>query len=309
MFNIHLGKWITAGFGIVSLYFAFFHKRGHKKSVTRHGSIPGERCYDMYNPPSSDSCDEDFEPGPTCGVGTPYKIESTPRGLVYVFNYINFAPNEKLKVRRGAELDSQNIRETFSKMGYEVTIYEDLNQSVTEERLDEIATNPRLQQVDALILFFLSHGKDSNIFHTRDCIPKTTDSYSECEGIDIRTIRKKFNNASCPYMKNKPKILFTSYCRGGKVEKYEIDGNDFVRIYVPKDLVTINATTEGVAARREIHGGTTFIKTLCQVLEIHASDELRDIYMRLNDKVMQEKGPTACWEDSRFRKFYFIPRA
>lgn len=178
-------------------------------------------------------------------------------------------------------------------MGYQVFILKDLTGEKTYEEFDRIVRNPSLNGIDSLIMCFLSHGKDPYTFYANDK-----------EELDLFKIRQKFTDRKCPFMKRKPKIFFTNYCRGDQMEKKALDA-----IEVPNDVVTIHAATEGIMARRSVDHGTCFVRSLCEVLRQYArGTELRDIYTHLEYTMKEKNGTKPMWEDYGFRRFYFIPR-
>lgn len=219
-----------------------------------------------------------------------YSVASVPRGYVYVFN--NTFDGQGKSQRTGAKFDSLNIHETFRKMGYDVFILEDLTKAQTLEAFKNIRGNTNLSKVDALIIFILSHGVGPYTFRANDG-----------QEISLHKIRFSFTNRGCPYMKGKPKIFFTNYCRGEQMEKREVDS-----VEVPCDMVTIHAAVEGIMAHRLKSSGTVFVKCLCEVLNKHARNmELRELYGELGDQMRQNKGTRPMWEDYGFKRFCFSP--
>ncbi|XP_042858287.1 caspase-2-like isoform X2 [Penaeus japonicus] len=225
-----------------------------------------------------------------CRSSRQYSVLSVPRGHVYVFN--NTFDGQGKSQRTGAQFDSLNILETFRKMGYDVFTLEDLTGAQTLEAFKNIRGNAELNGVDALIIFILSHGVDPYTFRANDG-----------QEISLHNIRFSFTDRGCPYMKGKPKIFFTNYCRGEQMEKREVDS-----VEVPSDMVTIHAAIEGVMAHRLKSVGTVFVKCLCEVLNRHARKmELRELYSELGDQMKQNKGTRPMWEDYGFEKFFFNP--
>lgn len=175
-------------------------------------------------------------------------------------------------------------------MGYDVFVLEDLTGAQTLEAFKSIRGNAALSSVDALIIFILSHGVDPYTFRANDG-----------QEICLHKIRFSFTNRGCPYMKGKPKIFFTNYCRGDQMEKREVDS-----LEVPCDMVTIHAAIEGVMAHRLKSSGTVFVKCLCEVLNRHARTmDLRELYGEIGDKMRQNKGTRPMWEDYGFERFFF----
>ncbi|XP_047492108.1 uncharacterized protein LOC125041314 isoform X1 [Penaeus chinensis] len=219
-----------------------------------------------------------------------YSVISEPRGLVYVFNY-TFKGQEKLQ-RNGAHLDSVNIKKTFEKLGYQVTVLEDLTGEETFEQFKKIRENPELNGVDALIIFILSHGVDPYTFMANDGTE-----------VNLHSIRFGFSDRKCPYMRSKPKIFFANYCRADRMERRELEEAE-----EPSDMATIHAAVEGVLAMRSPDFGTVFVKSLCDVLDSYGlSLNLRDLYIELWCEMKQNDGTKPMWEDYVFKNFFLGP--
>ncbi|XP_042887337.1 uncharacterized protein LOC122263094 isoform X2 [Penaeus japonicus] len=219
-----------------------------------------------------------------------YSVISKPRGHVYVFNN-TFQGQGRLQ-RNGAHLDSVNIQKTFEKLGYVVSLLEDLTGEETFEQFRKIRENPELNGVDALIVFILSHGIDPYTFMANDGTE-----------VNFHSIRFSFSDRGCPYMRKKPKIFFANYCRADRMERRQVEEAD-----EPSDLATIHAAVEGVLAIRSPDFGTVFVKSLCDVIGSYGlSIDLRDLYIELGDEMKENEGTKPMWEDYGFKKFFFGP--
>lgn len=204
--------------------------------------------------------------------------------------------------RAGAEHDSRNLKDVFSRLGYAVDIHEDLGCDETLCKLVEVRSDPTLQKVGALIIFVLSHGESSNTFYTNDG-----------EKLNLVQIRLLFSDTLCPAMKGKPKIFMTNFCRGQYVElqtdSLSTSNESSVRVFsnieyndveVPRNTVIIYSSSQGIKANRSPDYGTTFVKCICEVLE--TSDErldLRELYMQLGNTM----DTTPEWTDVLFTKY------
>lgn len=226
--------------------------------------------------------------GPDLG---PYSVLSSPRGVVHVFNN-KFAGQGKKWERLGAEHDSTNLKATFTKMGYDIRLHESLGYQDTMAMFTSICRSRQLYNVDSLIIFFLTHGKDPYLFYTNDQ-----------KEVNLFYIRGLFTDSQCPAMKGKPKIFFMNYCRGDKMEKKELDN---VTQESPNDMVTIHAAAEGIMAVRSPTRGTHFVDHLCQVLTTYSrSLSLSDMYHILREEMKDSTKPMK--EDYGFKTFYFNP--
>ncbi|XP_063612146.1 caspase-2-like isoform X2 [Penaeus indicus] len=221
---------------------------------------------------------------------TAYAITSDEPGHVYVFNY-DFK-GDKME-RLGANEDSNNLLETFTRMGYEVSLLENLSAQKTMAEVDRIRSDPALANVDVLVMVFLSHDIGSFKFMAGDMTK-----------LDLRQIRRKFTDSLCPNLEGKPKIFFANFCRKNGLH-IQTDG-----VKPTRDMVTIHAAQDGLSAVRNPCNGNLFVWALCSVLEKHAADKnLRDIYFELEKKMTKSKRTVPHWEDDVFRDFYFTQKA
>ncbi|XP_063612144.1 caspase-8-like, partial [Penaeus indicus] len=225
-----------------------------------------------------------------------YCIRSVPRGFVYVFNN-KFTGQED--ERLGAEIDSANLKEIFTELGYAVFLRENFRAQQIKDELDSLRGDRRLNDVDALIIFFLSHGDSPYSFRGNDN-----------ENLDLRSLRRKFADSKCPQMKGKPKVFFANYCRGNRFQKrIEFDSAheyDDCVVEAPRDMVTIHAAIEGVKVPRSEVLGTFFIKCLCDSLRDHGrSKSLRDVYYELDGRTQEIGGTQPMLEEYIFYEFFF----
>ncbi|XP_047491827.1 caspase-2-like [Penaeus chinensis] len=225
-----------------------------------------------------------------------YRIRSVPRGFVYVFNNQFIGQEDE---RLGAELDSENLKEIFTQLGYAVFLKENFRAQQIKDELDSIREDRRLNHVDALIIFFLSHGNSPYSFRGNDN-----------KDLDLRSLRRKFADSKCPQMKGKPKVFFANYCRGDRFQKrIEFDSAheyDDGSLEAPRDMVTIQAAIEGVKVPRSKGLGTFFIKCLCDVLRHHGrSKSLKDVYHELDVRTQEIGGTQPMWEEYIFHEFFF----
>ncbi|XP_045112425.1 zinc finger protein 646-like isoform X2 [Portunus trituberculatus] len=215
-----------------------------------------------------------------------------PPGRVEIFNYIFFHYNtrQRLEDRKGAKMDSTNLKITFNRLGYQVFVHENLTANDTFMELENIRKSCKQKPPQAIFFFFLSHGNQGNEFMSADGVP-----------LNIDKIKDEFTNDLCPELAKKPKIFMTNYCRGDNEECLETDGH----VRIPQDLVTIYASRDGIAAYRLPNEGTSFVLSLCKVLEkLRERTELHDLYLLLMDEMKRNKATTPIWEEIGFKKFY-----
>ncbi|XP_063864725.1 zinc finger and BTB domain-containing protein 2-like isoform X4 [Scylla paramamosain] len=198
---------------------------------------------------------------------------------------------DSLEERKGAKMDSINIQNTFTKFGYQVYIHENLTEKETFKELENIKKSCSQEPPQAFFVFFLSHGvPSSKEFMAADGKP-----------LNIDSIKNEFTNDRCPALAKKPKIFLTNYCRGNNEEWLETDG----LVKIPQDIVTIYASMDGIVAYRQTDEGTTFVLSLCRVMErLRERTELHHFYLMLQNEMKRNRATTPVWEELCFKKFY-----
>lgn len=272
--------------------------------VNNYGQCPvatNPRYYsDAGVPPSSMRQAEEKGPAQPSKV---YKNDSSPRGIVVIFNYIIFE-NDPGNLRTGARKDHEKLQAVFSKMGYEVwPTNTDLTRQNTLKKLDEIRNSPELGKVDSLITVFLSHGGTSaEEFCTSD---KSSISVEEI-------IYTYFTDKECPLMKGKPKLFIFNYCRGNVIPSNPVEYDSWNpstrKLEAPVDVAIIQATLPHFKAGRYSDTGTIFVTEFCKVLDQNSKNmELTEIVHETSIQMKKDsQGNTPTIQPIHFGKFKFM---
>ena len=81
------------------------------------------------------------------------------------------------------------------------------------EKVTSLSRDKSLQNDQCLVMFILSHGAVREVDRRKvECV-----FGSDGESLTIDRILSPFTNASCPLLRNKPKLVFVQACRGGTV--------------------------------------------------------------------------------------------
>ncbi|CAK8689144.1 unnamed protein product [Clavelina lepadiformis] len=128
-----------------------------------------------------------------------YKMTKSKPGRAYIFNHYDF---EKINVkeREGTEIDVENLKTMFNRMGIEIEIMNDLTLRKLLEKLEAISKED-FSDYNCCFVVFLSHGKEDSIL-TYD-LPLHYDS-----------IFPNFSSSKCPGLEGKPKIFIVQACKG-----------------------------------------------------------------------------------------------
>ncbi|CAL4098317.1 unnamed protein product, partial [Meganyctiphanes norvegica] len=199
---------------------------------------------------------------------------------IFVFNYILF--DNRMEYREGANIDSENIKNTFGKLGYWLEIYENFTRSETIKQLGEIRND---RSLCSLLVVVLSHGVSRTHFCT-----------SDGKRLDFLDVQRMFTDRNCPSLKGKPKILMGNFCRGTASELVTDSGPK--QYEIPRHMVTIYASQEDIMAMRSPQNGTIFINCLCSVLKKYSKERLLEFFDRLAVKMRKNGGTTPRLEIS-----------
>jgi hypothetical protein len=137
-----------------------------------------------------------------------YRMKAKKRGFCLIVDNMNF-DNHRLEPRKGTRADAIQLHSVFSQMGFHVIHIRDKTKKEMNDAFDYIVGNPELCLHDCFVAIILSHGDENGVICAKD--------HNFCgEGfITDMEIINKFNNSNCPALKDKPKLLFISCCRGG----------------------------------------------------------------------------------------------
>ncbi|NXQ23023.1 CASP6 protein, partial [Peucedramus taeniatus] len=122
-----------------------------------------------------------------------YKMDHQRRGVALIFNHEHFFWRLKLPDRRGTMADRNNLNRTFTDLGFEVRLFDDMNKEDVQQRIYEASTEDH-SNADCFVCVFLSHGEDDHI-------------YARDDKIEIQTMTDMFRGDKCQSLVGKPKIF------------------------------------------------------------------------------------------------------
>lgn len=133
-----------------------------------------------------------------------YKTNSKNRGESIIINNIMF---DGKKERLGAEEDDKQLQKLLTQIGFNVKVHRNLKSTHMISKIKEFSRKSSLKSADIAMVVVMSHGtKNNNISDT------------EIVGLDEKTVAveeilENFTDASCKWMKDKPKIFIFQCCR------------------------------------------------------------------------------------------------
>nr|XP_006821694.1 PREDICTED: caspase-7-like [Saccoglossus kowalevskii] len=206
------------------------------------------------------------------------------RGRVIIINNKNFEKETGMNLRSGTDVDAFNIVNSFQRLGFETTHYNDL--SVRKMlAVMKIVSRDDFSDCDCVAFIILSHGDDGIVYGTDGTL-------------EVDTITEFFQADKCPTLAGKPKLFFIQACRGDKFDDGavlknngadEMDGGRQQRIPVSADFLLAYSTVPGFYSWRNPTNGSWFIQALCRALNEYGDtlDILR-MMTRVNRMVAYE---------------------
>lgn len=251
-----------------------------------------------------------------------YSVTSSPRGLALIINNVEF-DNDMYDYRKGGEVDSDNLEQLFTQLGFKVEKHLNMTRNATIRKMIDFPEKEEHKAADMVIVCVLSHGMEHGKVAASDGLP-----------IDIETdILRRFNNDYCPNLRDKPKFFIFQACRGDQTDhgtlppQPERDETDAAptrsrKMSVPlkpkgltwEDMLIAFATLPGYVSNRDHFRGTWFVECLCKVVMERARDtSLRDMLDLVGLELREYESETGTKQsfsyDVRhfYRKLYFNP--
>ncbi|XP_046616148.1 caspase-1-like [Neodiprion virginianus] len=193
-----------------------------------------------------------------------YNMSHAKKGTCLIFNHEKFA--EKSYYREGSSIDAKRIEATFTKLGFNVVIRDNLKHSDVLDEINKLTYVDHTNN-DCVCVFLLTHGRKDNEVMAFD-----GDFYS------VDEIWKPFIAGVCPTLAGKPKLFFYQACRGVKLvgdvpltSPTSNTGTDSAvasyTIPTDPDFLIARNSVDGVSSWRNPEEGTWYIQCLCSVLD------------------------------------------
>ncbi|XP_066263717.1 caspase-8-like isoform X1 [Branchiostoma lanceolatum] len=218
-----------------------------------------------------------------------YGMEHNPRGLAVIVNNKQFFhdhrnPNSKqrLENREGTNVDRDNLNYIFDKLGFEVTLQEDL----THDQLINLFTEVRRadhRNYDCFVACILSHGSQGQVYGS-DSVP-----------VSIRDLAEEIKSTKCPSLSGKPKLFFIQACQGRSEQRgisdIRTDASDGLEAFqetIPNeaDFLLSYSTIPGYVSYRSKTQGSWFVTKLVETLDNMGNrHDLLSILIKVNEEV------------------------
>lgn len=218
-------------------------------------------------------------------------------GLVLIFNQENF---DSQKDRVGTRRDVNELLICLQRQGFNIgkdNVMHNAQPDEIKAKLKEVSEDENLKECNSLIVFFLTHGEDSDKLLTYNSSLTTTDIWR--------------NFMQCKYLENKPKMFVFQACKGksfSTTQKTYITNEPsaivpsaiFTPTYLGPDMLVVYSTIEGNVSFRNPLTGTWFIQELCK--NITAYGKRDDVFSIITRTTKCVSGNYYFYESGVYKK-------
>ncbi|CAH1405548.1 unnamed protein product [Nezara viridula] len=181
-----------------------------------------------------------------------YKMDHAITGAAFIFNHEKFIMPH-LKDRAGTQEDCYNLRKCFELLGFNVTVYQDLEIKEFMQKIEKIAELD-YSDMDCLVICVLSHG-ESGVIYAKDAAFSHEDLWGP------------FTADKCKSLAGKPKLFFIQACQGTRLDpgltlKAEVDASPSYKIPIHADFLIAYSTIPGFYSWRNTGKGSWFVQAL-----------------------------------------------
>ncbi|XP_052862873.1 caspase-7-like [Anopheles cruzii] len=197
------------------------------------------------------------------------------RGVVIILNQMQF---DDAPYREGSDKDRDDIGKCFSKLGFEVRIYDDPTQDKVFEILKDVSEEDHTDN-DCLVVIVMTHGEKGTLMAADTHAPYRPP-------YKVARLWERFVGNGCPTLRGKPKMFFIQACRGtlldpgvwvaGPVPRSTRDAAEKNEVYATStapDLLIAYSTFEGHYSLRNPKDGSWFIQSLAKTLDEQGSEK------------------------------------
>nr|WGL47436.1 caspase-3 [Rachycentron canadum] len=207
-----------------------------------------------------------------------YGLNFPSIGQCIVINNKNFDKRTGMNQRNGTDVDAANVMKEFSKLGYNVKIYNDQ----TVDQIKQVLTSASKADHSHSASFacvLLSHGDEGLFFGTDN-------------SVELKYLTSLFRGDRCKSLVGKPKLFFIQACRGTDLDsgiETDYPEDSTTKIPVEADFLYAFSTAPGYYSWRNTMTGSWFIQSLCDMISKYGKElELQHILTRVNHKVAVE---------------------
>merc|ERR1711915_961072 len=215
-------------------------------------------------------------------AGDLYDSSHTRRGICLIIENDMFSTNLGLSKRKGSSIDRQLMLKTFSKLQFEVRVYQNLTSKDIERTLEKVSLEDHSNH-DMLAVVILSHGNEGILYGYDSAYP-------------AHKIWEPFTADKCSSLAGKPKLFFLQACQGSKMDhgvtvlanRVRTSTDSFASYRTPlhADFLLAHSTVAGYYSWRNTVQGSWFIQVLGRALIAnYKTEDVMTIMAKVNKVV------------------------
>lgn len=205
----------------------------------------------------------------TIDNGDVYKSAYPKRGLCLIIENDMFSTNLGLSKRKGSSIDRMLMIKTFTRLEFEVRVYQNLSSKDIERALEKASLEDHSKH-EMFAVVILSHGNEGILYGYDSAYP-------------AHKIWEPFTADKCASLIGKPKMFFLQACQGSKVDhgvavkashgRTSTDSFASYRTPLHADFLLAHSTVAGYYSWRNTVQGSWFIQVLGSALLTNYADQ------------------------------------
>jgi len=205
----------------------------------------------------------------TIDDGDVYSSAYSKRGICLIIENDMFSTNLGLSKRKGSSIDRILMINTFTKLEFEVRVYQNLSTKDIERALEKASLEDHSKH-EMFAVVILSHGNEGILYGYDSAYP-------------AHKIWEPFTADKCPTLVGKPKMFFLQACQGSKMDhgvpvrsgqgRTSTDSFASYRTPLHADFLLAHSTVAGYYSWRNTVQGSWFIQVLGSALLANYADQ------------------------------------
>ena len=210
-----------------------------------------------------------------------YNMDHKYRGKALIFSH-DVYDIKGVKQRKGNVKDWQRMEKCLKDLSFSVDIFPNLKYEQIMKQIEQTAKMDHSEN-DCLLIAVFTHGESDAHLLARDAPYRAEELWCQ------------FTDKKCPTLAGKPRLFVIQACQGDNYDDGITLTNDDTetdgwfephRVPVHPDFLVALSAVPGYYSWRSLYHGSWFIQTLCEQLEISATEmDIMTLFTFVNQKV------------------------
>lgn len=196
----------------------------------------------------------------------------------------------KLMDREGSERDKEALVRTFTKLQFDVKVFEDLPSAEMSDLLSDVADDPAHGKYDCFVCCLMSHGSQAQLYG------------SDGVAVPMADLAASVKAYFCRGLSGKPKLFFVQACQGYSRQRgntaCQVPEEDFMPnpdqlIPEEPDFLVGYSVVSGYTSWKVPDKGSRYIRHLTDCLNDYAhSKDIMQLHVEVNQRAGKEDADT-----------------